>query len=119
MSLYLRVAVLLAALLFPGAPADAADVAAGAKIAAERCAKCHGKTGKGDGEGLKKVNADVVPMDWTNKSVMAKLSDQEAIRMIQLGGKALGKSKLMPAYQGKLSDAEIADLIAYMRSLAR
>ncbi len=119
MLVYLLPVMLLVALLLPPAPAAAADARGGAKISAERCAKCHGSTGKGDGEGLKKINADVTPIDWTNRAVMSKWSDQDLIKIIQQGGKAVGKSKIMPAYHGKLSDAEIAELVTYIRSLAK
>ncbi len=119
MVIHILIVMLAVALTIQAAPAGAVDAEAGAKLAGERCAKCHGKSGKGDGEGLKKINADVIPMDWTNKALMSKLSNNELIKIIQQGGKAVGKSKVMPAYQGKLSDAQIADLVAYIRSLAK
>src|SRR2546425_367039 len=116
MIIRILVVMLLVALVTPVAPARAADVAAGSKLSAERCARCHGKTGKGDGEQLKKLNADVTPKDWTDKAAMAKLSDPDITKIIVEGGKGVGKSKIMPAYQGKLSDDQVADLVAYIRS---
>src|SRR5438093_1484988 len=85
----------------------------------QRCAKCHGKSGHGDGQGLKDLDAGVVPVDWTDKSAMAKWSDGDLAKIIDQGGKALGKSKVMPAYHGKLSPEEIAQLVAYIRSLGK
>lgn len=111
--------MLLVALLLSPAPAAAADAGAGAKISIERCAKCHGKAGKGDGEGLKKINADVVPVDWTDRALMSKWSDADLVKIIQQGGQAVGKSKVMPAYHGKLSDDQISALVRYIRSLAK
>jgi len=111
--------LLVALLGSPLSPAAAAELAAGAKLAAQRCAKCHGKTGAGDGPGLKKINADVVPVDWRNRALMAKWSDEAMGRIIREGGKAVGKSDVMPRYRGKLTDAQIEDLIIYIRSLAR
>jgi len=100
-------------------PTDAGDVARGQKVNAERCAKCHGKTGKGDGASLKKLDVDVKPVDWTDKKAMAKWNDADTAKIIRQGGKGIGKSEVMPAYQGKLSDAEIDDLLAYIRSLSK
>lgn len=100
-------------------PADAGDASLGAKLNVERCAKCHGQGGKGDGAGLKNLDVDVKPVDWTSKAGMAKWTDQEINRIIREGGKAVGKSKVMPAYRGKLSEADIANLVTYIRSLAK
>lgn len=113
------IVMLLLGVVLPAATAGAADPAMGMKISEKRCAKCHGANGKGDGPGLKQIKADVTPADWTNAAVMSKWKDEELVKIIKEGGKASGKSKLMPAYKGKLSDAEIADLVAYIRSLAK
>ncbi len=113
------IAMIALALAAPASTALAADAAAGAKINTEKCAKCHGAGGKGDGSGLKKIEADVKPVDWTSKAAMAKLSDRDLATIIKSGGKAIGKSALMPTYQGKLTDPQVADVIAYIRSLAK
>jgi len=109
--------IALVALCAP--PARAADMAASEKLFQQRCAKCHGKTGMGDGDGLEKLGADVKPMNWNSKAEMAKLSDADLSKIIELGGQGVGKSKVMPAYQGKLSDAQVKELITYIRSLGK
>ena len=116
-----RVAVVIPLLIGAlAAPAvEAADAVVGRKIAVERCAKCHGPGGQGDGAGLQKLDVDVKPVDWTDRGLMAKLTDDHIATIIRDGGKAVGKSKVMPTYRDKLSDAQIADLVAYIRSLAR
>ncbi len=111
-------AMSLFALVTPAALAGAGDIAAGAMVAGKHCARCHGVTGKGDGEELKRLNADVRPVDWTNRVEVTKWSDQDMARIIVEGGKGVGKSKVMPAFRGKLSDGQVADLIVYIRSLA-
>jgi mono/diheme cytochrome c family protein len=97
---------------------SAADVAAGAKVAARRCAQCHGSTGMGDGKALHELNITVKPIPWPNKAEMAKFSDPQLTQIITLGGKGVGKSGSMPKFQNKLSEEQISDVVAYIRSLA-
>ena len=110
--------VALVAVVLPTTVARAADDTVD-KILDRRCAKCHGTTGKGDGSALKQTGADTKPMDWTNKAAMAKRSDADLVKIIELGGKGVNMSKEMPAYTGKLSDAEIAAVVKHIRSLGK
>lgn len=50
---------------------------------------------------------------------MQKWSDQEIVDIITKGGKAVNSSPVMPRFGGKLSDAQIQDLLAFIRSLAK
>lgn len=117
------VALMLALVLMLGAGlgrADAAgDAAAGAKIFAERCARCHGKEGKGDGPDLAKLHPTSSPVNWTRSVVMKQWSDKEIVDIITKGGKAVGSSPVMPRWGGKLSDAQVQDLLAFIRTLAK
>jgi cytochrome c oxidase cbb3-type subunit 3 len=97
----------------------AADPAAGQKVSRVHCAKCHGDEGRGDGGGLQKLQVDVKPVPWTDKVAMARWKDEDLRQIITAGGKAVGKSKVMPPYRDKLSATELADVIAYIRSLAK
>jgi cytochrome c6 len=72
-----------------------------------KCAMCHGPDGKGSPMGVKMGARDFTSADVQNQTD-AQLTD--AI--------AKGKGK-MPAYDGKLKDAEIKDLVAYIRGLAK
>jgi len=103
--------VSLFAFVVVASTAKAADLAAAKKIYDAKCAKCHGLTGKGDGpkaKGLKKK-----PRDYSNKAEMAKFTDEKLIK------ETLDGKKPMPSYRGKLTDAEIADQIAYIRTFAK
>ena len=80
------------------------------------CAGCHGKTGKGDGPAAAALNPK--PQDHTDGKVMNSLSDQYLFDIIKKGGVAVKKAPIMPANEKKLSDQEIWDVIAYIRSLA-
>jgi len=80
------------------------------------CAGCHGKTGKGDGPAAAALTPK--PQDHTDGKVMNSLSDQYLFDIIKKGGNAMKKAPIMPANDKKLSDQEIWDVVAYIRSLA-
>jgi mono/diheme cytochrome c family protein len=101
-------------------PASAAgDVAAGKKIFEERCVRCHGPEGKGNGPDLEKLHPSSSPVNWTKPVVMRQWSDKEIVDIITKGGKAVGSSPVMPRFGGKLSDSQIQDLLAFIRSLSK
>ena len=87
-------------------PTVAAAQAKGQDVFKAKCAMCHGPDGSGSTSmgksmGLKPLGgADVL-----------KMSDADIIALINNG-----KGK-MPAYKGKLTDAQISDVVAYMRTL--
>jgi mono/diheme cytochrome c family protein len=109
--------LMLAVAVWPAAAAG--DPAAGAKIFAARCARCHGPGGKGDGPDLAKLRPTSSPVNWTRAVVMKKWADDEIVDIITKGGKAVGSSPVMPSFQGKLTDAQIHDLLAFIRTLAK
>lgn len=99
-------------------PVLAADAALGQHIAAIKCAGCHGPTGAGDGVMLATLGAPKPPVPWTDKARMAQFSDAQLTAVITDGGKALNSSPRMPRFGQELSTPQIADLVAYIRSLA-
>ncbi len=105
--------------LFVAGHAFAADAAKGKRIATQKCAGCHGAGGAGNGVMLQALNVTTPPVPWTDKSAMAAFSDADLTKIISGGGAAVSKPPLMPAFKGQLSDAKIADLVAYIRSLAQ
>ncbi len=68
-----------------------------------KCAMCHGPDGKGGKMGTR---------DFASADVK-KETDAQLTEII-----TKGKGK-MPAYDGKLKDTEIKDLVTYIRSLAK
>lgn len=72
-----------------------------------KCAMCHGPDGKGSATGLK-----MGAHDFTSADVQ-KQTDAQLTETI-----TKGKGK-MPAYEGKLKDAEIKDLVAFVRGLGK
>lgn len=60
-----------------------------------------------------------LPIDLTNAAAMRTWTDDQLAAVIANGGKAMGGSTLMPAYQDSLSAEQIANLVAYIRSLSK
>ncbi len=111
----------LATLLAP-AGALAGDAAAGKAAYTTNCVSCHGETGKGDGPvgqilqppprdfslGDFKIDADedgTAGTDADLKAVIAK------------GAGAFGGNQMMAAWGGILSDEDIDNVVAYVRTL--
>lgn len=98
--------------------AHAQDAKAGKGVyEAHKCANCHGEHGAGDGAMGQKLKDK--PSNWTAGGGGLKgMDDSQISDAIKKGGAAVGKSKAMPAY-GKLSDKELADVVAYVKSLKK
>jgi mono/diheme cytochrome c family protein len=92
------------------APAFGADLAKGKSIYGDKCLKCHGEKGKGDGR--KAADLEKKPADYTDKAKMAKFTDEDLKKAVKEG------KKPMPAFGKKLSDEEIDGVIAYIRTFA-
>jgi cbb3-type cytochrome c oxidase subunit III len=93
------------------------NIASGKGIYEDYCAVCHGKEGKGDGPITMMFSPR--PFAFTDKSGMAGKRDQDLYFAIFEGGEAVGQSAFMPAWRGLLKESEIADVIAYIRTLAQ
>ena len=78
------------------------------------CASCHGKDGTGNTMMGKKLNVK----DYRDSSVQSAFSDAEAARAIKEGVKTNGRETMKP-FGGKLSDADIAALVAHIRSFKK
>jgi mono/diheme cytochrome c family protein len=101
----------------PAEPAAAtADPARGAVHYQALCASCHGPRGAGDGPAGQ--NLDPKPARHGDGAYMNALSNEHLFKVIKEGGASVGKSPLMAPWGGALSDAQIRDVVAYVRSLA-
>ena len=80
------------------------------------CIGCHGATGKGDGAAAAALNPK--PQDHSNGKSMNALTDKYLFDIIRNGGKAVQKAAIMPAANKKLTDQDVWDMVAYIRSLA-
>ena len=103
----------------PAAPAATGpgNAAAGAPLYATFCASCHGPKGNGDGPVSAGLNPK--PAKHSDTAYMKTLSDEHVFKVIKEGGQAVGKSPMMTPWGGTLSDAQIRDLVAFVRSLAK
>src|SRR5687768_11220145 len=75
------------------ATTDSAPAAIGSSaqtLFSQRCAVCHGTSGKGDGPGAVALNPK--PRDYTNTAWQKSVSDDELKKIIVQGGQAVGKS---------------------------
>jgi cytochrome c oxidase cbb3-type subunit 3 len=82
----------------------------------KRCAICHGEAG--DGRGKLAAGLDPKPTDFTAPGALAGHSDWEIYLAVRDGGQAVGLSPKMLGWGKLLSDREIRDAAAYVRSLA-
>lgn len=99
----LFIIITLAILIILPTTLAAAD---GAAIYKAKCAMCHGA----DGSGMTPMGKSMKLRDLRSPEVQ-KQTDAELTKWT-----AEGKGK-MPAYKGKLTDAEISALVAHMRTL--
>ena len=108
----------------PAQPAAARETADTAPPNAERgrvhyltfCASCHGASGAGDGPLSETL--DPKPARHNDGLYMNALSDEYLFSVIKLGGASVGKSPTMAPWGGALTDAQIRDVVALLRTLA-
>jgi mono/diheme cytochrome c family protein len=80
------------------------------EVYADKCAHCHGDTGKGDGPDASRY--DPAPMDFTDAKRMSEATDGELFYKISEG------KKPMPVFKNKLTEDQRWELVLLIRSLA-
>ena len=80
------------------------------------CASCHGETGEGDGPVAQALTPQ--PARHSDGAYMNPLTDTYLFKVIKFGGAAVGKSAMMAPLGGSLSDQQIRNVIAFIRTLA-
>jgi cytochrome c6 len=81
----------------------------GNAVYAAKCAICHGKDGRGTPNWRAKGQPDFTNTAWQKSRTDAQLTDATKN----------GKGKYMPAFNGKLSDEEIAAVVAKVRAFGK
>lgn len=92
------------------------DPAAGATQYKTFCESCHGPGGNGEGPAAAALNPK--PAKHNDGAYMNGLTNDHLKKVISEGGAAVGKSPLMAAWGGVLSEQQVMDVIAYVRTLA-
>lgn len=91
--------------------ASQADSPARRKLFLDKCAECHGDTGKGDGPQGRMY--DPQPNDLTDAAHMNAVSDGELFYKISEGHRP------MPAFKKRLTDEQRWQLVLFLRSLTK
>ena len=102
------IAVALPAALAQNLPVSAGN---GAAVYQRYCVTCHGANGDGSGAAAKLFRPP--PADLTRST---KSDDYKAL-IIRIGGSPMGRSPGMPPWGQELSESQIHDVVAYLRSV--
>jgi cytochrome c553 len=81
----------------------------------KHCADCHGADGKSQTRLGRRTGAK----DLSDKAGQAKLTDEDVFKTIKFGRKDDKGREKMDAFGAELSDAEILELVAFVRTLAK
>ena len=88
------------------------DAAHGAALYKRFCRGCHGEDGRGGAHTFMPHIGNL-----TKKDYIEFIPDGFLFTVIAEGGVAVGKSGYMPAWRGTLSEQDIKDVIAFVRTL--
>lgn len=91
------------------------DPQIGKALYASHCASCHGERGAGDGPAA--GGFDPAPKNLVDPTVQGR-PDAQLANIVLKGGPVAGLSENMPAFGGTLDDAQVRDIVAYLRTLA-
>ncbi|GIX46353.1 MAG: hypothetical protein KatS3mg131_0564 [Candidatus Tectimicrobiota bacterium] len=113
--LLVMAAVLLLGAGVAGSAEPTGDAARGKEIYQERCLLCHGALGQGWAWHKKAVRPPVPVPDL--RQVVPQRSDEYLITVIRDGGEAVGLTRFMPAFGFDMSEQDLRDVVAFLRSL--
>lgn len=89
--------------------ASQADVPGAQRIYQDKCAECHGDSGKGDGSQGKMY--DPLPTNFTDAQHMSNVTDGELFYKISEGHRP------MPGFKKRLTNEQRWQLVLFLRSL--
>ena len=91
------------------------DPVHGADLYGRFCSPCHGTHGMGGG-GYRGGFTPHVRV-FSDKKYMESLPDEYLVLVTKIGGAAVGKSSQMPAWEKRLNEEQIREIIAHIRKL--
>jgi cytochrome c1 len=94
-------------------PRDSLEAAAfrGGLVYANYCVTCHGMNADGNGRAARLYTPRPANLRGSDKN------DQYVSLIIRKGGAALGRSEFMPTWDAELTEEQVRDLVAYLRSI--
>ena len=121
----ISIALCFSAMIFSGAgfAAEKADPGKNATWTGEagkdnyigNCAACHGETGKGDGPLAESLGEGIKPKNISDAKLLSTRTDEYLFKVIKFGGKAVKLSESMPDWKDTFTDAEIKQIVQYVR----
>jgi mono/diheme cytochrome c family protein len=112
----LVIAGALAGAAFP-LTAAAADIEAGQAIFETNCVTCHGPGGSPDPGSPVVKGLGVTPADLSDPLFNSREPAGDWEMVVKYGGDAMGLAAQMPPHESALSDDQVADVIAYVKSM--
>jgi len=94
-------------------PRDSRDAAMfrGGLVYANYCVTCHGINADGNGRAARLYDPRPANLRMSDKN------EQYMLLIIRTGGQALARSQFMPPWGGELTDEQMHDVVAYLRSI--
>lgn len=80
------------------------------------CSPCHGETGKGDGPLAETLGEGIKARNLSDAKLLSARSDEFLFKAVKSGGVAVGLSEAMPSWKETFSDAEIKQIVQYVRN---
>jgi len=107
---------LVVVMLSPG-QVEGADLGAGQKVYATQCVVCHGSSGRPDSDNPVVKGLGVMPADFSDPLFNSREPASDWEMVIKHGGHALGLAEQMPAQGEVLSDEDISNVTAYVKTM--
>ena len=109
-----RAAVVATGVWLLSSAAPAAEAQDAKQLYEKSCNSCHGPSGKGDGPASKMLKPPAADFATALKGQ----ADADIAKVIKEGGKAVGKSPMMPAFGAKLTDDQIKGIVDLVKGFS-